>query len=185
MGTSIVSLSPVAPSMLLITFCGTVGLRPTAGTVARIQRQAYSPLSVEGPMGRTVADVALMLDCQAGELGADPLSRPAPARTFLSAACAPALPARIAFSTDLGIAPNGQAFIAFQQRVAFKFFLDKGRDFHIGRLQQLDRLAQLRRHHQLLRLPQIETRADRHQRCSQSLAERKAGNMQRQYPITG
>ena len=52
------------------SFCGTVGLRPTAGTVARIQRQAYSPLSVEGPMGRTVADVALMLDCQAGELGA-------------------------------------------------------------------------------------------------------------------
>ncbi|MFN9154643.1 MAG: amidase [bacterium] len=87
------------------SFCGTVGLRPTAGTVARIQRQAYSPLSVEGPMGRTVADVALMLDCQAGELGADPLSRPAPARTFLSAARAPALPARIAFSTDLGIAP--------------------------------------------------------------------------------
>ncbi|MCE2979065.1 MAG: amidase [Betaproteobacteria bacterium] len=87
------------------SFCGTVGLRPTAGTVARIQRQAYSPLSVEGPMGRTVADVALMLDCQVGELGADPLSRPAPARTFLSAARAPALPARIAFSTDLGIAP--------------------------------------------------------------------------------
>jgi len=87
------------------SFCGTVGLRPTAGTVARVQRQAYSPLSVEGPMGRTVADVALMLDCQAGELGADPLSRPAPARSFLSAAREPALPARIAFSPDLGIAP--------------------------------------------------------------------------------
>jgi amidase len=87
------------------SFCGTVGLRPTAGTVARIQRQAYSPLSVEGPMARTVADVALMLDCQAGELATDPLSRPAPARSYLSAAREPALPARIAFSTDLGIAP--------------------------------------------------------------------------------
>ena len=49
-----------------------------------------------------------------------------------------------------GIRASDGAFIAFQQRVAFKFFLDKGRDFHIGRLQQLDRLAQLRRHHQLL-----------------------------------
>ena len=86
-------------------FCGTVGLRPSAGVVGRIQRQPYSPLSVEGPMARNVADLALMLDCEAGEFTADPLSRPAPAQSYLSAALAPALPARIAYSPDLGIAP--------------------------------------------------------------------------------
>jgi len=94
------------------SFCGTVGLRPTAGVVPRIQRQPYSPLSVEGPMARNVADVALMLDCEAGPIDADPLSRPAPARSFLSAALAPALPARIAFSTNLGIAPAVDAQVA-------------------------------------------------------------------------
>jgi amidase len=87
------------------SFCGTVGLRPTPGTVARIQRQPYSPLSVEGPMARNVADAALMLDCEAGQLADDPLSRPAPARSYLSAALAPKLPPRLAFSADLGIAP--------------------------------------------------------------------------------
>jgi len=87
------------------SFCATVGLRPSTGTVARVQRQPYSPLSVEGPMARNIADLALMLDCEAGELALDPLSRPAPARSFLSAALAPELPPRIAYSPDLGIAP--------------------------------------------------------------------------------
>ena len=86
-------------------FCGTVGLRPTPGTVARLQRQPYSPLSVEGPMARDVGDLALMLDCEAGEHPGDPLSRPAPALPYSAAAASPRLPARIAFSTDLGLFP--------------------------------------------------------------------------------
>jgi len=99
-------------------FCGTVGLRPTPGTVARLQRQPYSPLSVEGPMARTVADLALMLDCEAGEHPADPLSRPAPALPYAAAAAAPRLPARIAFSSDLGIAPAVDPRVARAVRAA-------------------------------------------------------------------
>src|SRR5919205_707369 len=48
------------------SFCSLVGLRPTAGVVPRGQKQPYSPLNVEGPMARTVADCALMLECEAG-----------------------------------------------------------------------------------------------------------------------
>src|SRR5690606_27640322 len=43
-------------------YCGVVGLRPGPGTVADETRvNAFSPLSVEGPLGRTVADCALLL----------------------------------------------------------------------------------------------------------------------------
>ena len=36
------------------SFCSLVGLRPTAGTVPRVQKQPYSPLNVEGPLARNV-----------------------------------------------------------------------------------------------------------------------------------
>jgi amidase len=87
-------------------FCGVVGIRPSPGRVARSPRELpFDTLSVEGPMGRTVGDAALMLDAMSGRDDRDPLSLEAPGRTFLSAAEAPALPARIAWSADLGITP--------------------------------------------------------------------------------
>ena len=42
-----------------------------------------------------------------------------------------------------------------QQRIPLQFFLDKGRQIEIGQLQQLDRLHQLRRHHQRLGLAEF------------------------------
>ena len=49
------------------SFCSVVGLRPTPGRVAHGPRSMpFGTLSVEGPMGRTVGDTALMLDAQAG-----------------------------------------------------------------------------------------------------------------------
>ena len=44
---------------------------------------------------------------------------------------------------------------ALQQRISLQFLLDKGRQIEIGQLQQLDRLHQLRRHHQRLRLSEL------------------------------
>jgi amidase len=44
-------------------FCNVVGLRPSPGRVAG---SSWSPLSVSGPMARTVADVALFLSVLAG-----------------------------------------------------------------------------------------------------------------------
>ncbi len=63
--------------------CGIVGLKPTYGLVSR---RGVFPLSYTldhvGPLTRTVADAALMLDAMAGHDPADPGSAPAPARLF-------------------------------------------------------------------------------------------------------
>ena len=87
------------------SFCSLVGLRPTAGVVPRIQKQPYSALNVEGPMARTVADCALMLECEAGHHPLDPLSAPVAHGTFMRGAANPRKPARVAFSLDLGVVP--------------------------------------------------------------------------------
>lgn len=87
------------------SFCSVTGLRPSPGMVARVQKQPYSALSVEGPMGRTVADVALMFDAEVGFHALDPLSQLGPHASFATAAARPLRPARMAFSLDLGIAP--------------------------------------------------------------------------------
>jgi amidase len=48
-------------------FCNVVGLRPAPGRVATAaQGNAWSTISVQGPMGRTVSDVALLLSVLAG-----------------------------------------------------------------------------------------------------------------------
>jgi amidase len=86
------------------SFCSTTGLRPSPGMVARTSKQPFNPLSVEGPMARNVADMALMFDVEAGWHPLDPLSQVGPHPSFSGAAAHPRKPARVAFSTDLGIA---------------------------------------------------------------------------------
>src|SRR5262249_11710923 len=54
-------------------FCNVVGLRPAPGRVP-YDEGSWSPLSVSGPMGRGVADVALLLSAIAGPHAGDPLS---------------------------------------------------------------------------------------------------------------
>jgi amidase len=87
------------------SFSSVSGLRPSPGMVAKIQKQPFNALSVEGPMARTVADVALMFDAEVGFHPQDPLSQALPHPSYVAAAAAPRKPKRIAFSTDLGIAP--------------------------------------------------------------------------------
>jgi len=87
------------------SFCSTVGLRPSPGLVPRNQGQLFSPLAVQGPMARNVADCALMLDCEAGAHPLDWMSYPASTASYADAAAHPQKPGRVAFSIDLGIAP--------------------------------------------------------------------------------
>jgi amidase len=54
-------------------FCNVVGLRPSPGRVAS-ESTSWSPLSVSGPIARTVADVALFLSAIAGPNPRAPLS---------------------------------------------------------------------------------------------------------------
>ncbi len=54
-------------------FCNVVGLRPSPGRVAS-ESTSWSPLSVTGPIARSVADVALFLSAVAGPNSRSPLS---------------------------------------------------------------------------------------------------------------
>jgi amidase len=62
-------------------FCNVVGFRPSPGRVPR-DEGSWSPLSVDGPMARTVADVALFLSAIAGPAPGDPLSLPEEGAAF-------------------------------------------------------------------------------------------------------
>jgi amidase len=86
------------------SFCGIVGLRPSPGRVAHQgpRTMPFEVLSVDGPMARTVADLALMLDAMTGEHWGDPAALPRPAVPFQNAVARAALPPRIAWSADLG-----------------------------------------------------------------------------------
>ncbi len=86
------------------SYCGVVGLRPSVGRVPRpAANPPFDPLWVEGPMGRTVADVALMLDAEAGQTARDPWSKPRPPRPFVATVSAPQPPRRVGFSSNLGL----------------------------------------------------------------------------------
>ncbi|MCR9220278.1 MAG: amidase family protein [Alphaproteobacteria bacterium] len=88
------------------SFCQVVGLRPAPGTVPRSSpSQPFGTLAVEGPMGRTVEDVALMLDAMAGQHPRDPISKPPTAPSFRRAAQDGRAPRRVGYSPDLGILP--------------------------------------------------------------------------------
>tara|TARA_R110002110_G_scaffold376568_2_gene586894 strand:- start:409423 stop:410847 length:1425 start_codon:yes stop_codon:yes gene_type:complete len=88
------------------SFCSVVGMRPTPGRVAMGPgSDPFQTLSVNGPMGRDVADMALLLDAEVGVDPSYPMSMPAPETSFLSAALSPKLPGRVGFSPDLGIGP--------------------------------------------------------------------------------
>lgn len=87
------------------SFCSLVGLRPSPGLVPRVQKQPYGGLNVEGPLARTVADCALMLECEAGHHPLDPLSAPVVPGAFMRAAATARRPDAVAFSLDLGVAP--------------------------------------------------------------------------------
>jgi amidase len=84
-------------------FCNVVGLRPTPGRVPTWPAQlAWSTMSVQGPMGRTVADVALQLSAIAGPdrrvpiaLSDDPAGFAAPLPEKLDGL-------RVAWAPDLG-----------------------------------------------------------------------------------
>src|SRR5215468_9547377 len=83
------------------TYCSVVGLRPSPGRVTRgTSNNLWAPLSVQGPMARTVADLALFLDTMAGHCLHDPMTFDAPALSFSQAVARPVAPRRVAFTAD-------------------------------------------------------------------------------------
>ncbi len=88
------------------SFCNVVGMRPSVGRVPSWPViAAWFPLAVEGPMARTVDDVALMLSAMAGSDPRSPASLPEPGETFADPPERNFLGVRIAWSQDLGGVP--------------------------------------------------------------------------------
>ncbi len=88
------------------SFCGVVGHRPSPGTVPTDQaRDGWSPLAVDGPMGRTVGDAALLLSAMVGPTDLDPIARDLSGEAFAPLAAVDLRRLRVAFSEDLGCLP--------------------------------------------------------------------------------
>src|SRR5262245_54501848 len=85
-------------------FCGVVGFRTTPGLITpHPSVLAWDAYSVEGPMARGIADVALMLSVMAGPDDRAPISYDVDTGAFLKAVRAPSVKGwRIAWTADLG-----------------------------------------------------------------------------------
>ncbi len=87
-------------------YCGVVGFRPGPGLVPMSRRGiGMTSISVQGPMGRDVADTALMFSTIAGYDAIDPLSAPVDASVLANPPAVDLGSLRVAVSEDLGFAP--------------------------------------------------------------------------------
>ena len=88
------------------SFCNVVGLRPSPGRVASVRTgNAWDPMSLLGPMARTLDDVALLLAAIAGPDPRAPLSIDFDPRSFATIAAADLSGRRIAWSETVGGLP--------------------------------------------------------------------------------
>jgi Asp-tRNA(Asn)/Glu-tRNA(Gln) amidotransferase A subunit family amidase len=90
--------------------CGIVGFRPSPGLVA-VERRGlgWTPISVVGPMGRTMADTCLLMAAQVGMDDRDPLSYAVDPEGFLDPRAADLGRLRVAWSEDFGQCPVDDA----------------------------------------------------------------------------
>lgn len=96
--------------------CGLVGIKPSRGRVTHAPLgDRLNGIATNGPIGRTVADAAALLDVMSGYVTGDPYWLPDPDPSFLAATETPPKPLRIAFATT--IAPIGDADPVCQQAV--------------------------------------------------------------------
>jgi Asp-tRNA(Asn)/Glu-tRNA(Gln) amidotransferase A subunit family amidase len=103
-------------------YCGVVGFRPTPGMVpSELRLLGWSPLGVSGPMGRTVADTALLFQAMAATDHRDPLSSPWTKPRGLEPVDLSSL--RVVISEDLGFAPVDDGI-----RQIFRRAMDQIRD---------------------------------------------------------
>ena len=100
------------------SFCGVVGHRPSPGAVASGgRRNGWSTLSVDGPMGRTVGDTALLMSAIAGPSRSDPLSFDLDPAAFSKLPEIDIGGLKVAFSADLGCAPVSSAISSHFRKV--------------------------------------------------------------------
>jgi len=97
--------------------CGVVGFRPSPGLVPMDGRQlGWTPISVLGPMGRTVSDTRMLFAAQLGVDSRDPLSRPLDPGSAASESLIDLGRLRVAWTTDFGQCPVASDIRAVTRR---------------------------------------------------------------------
>jgi len=109
------------------SFCGVVGLRPSPGRVPWYPNKLHwDDLSVQGPIARTVGDIALMLDAISGPDNRSPVSLPSEKTGFLQAVKNPQVKnIRIAWSDNLNLTPVAKEILEIS-RSAINVFRELG-----------------------------------------------------------
>ena len=107
------------------SFCGVYGIKPTLGRVPRYNGAAApvsaNLLSQPGPMTRTVADSALLLQVMAGHDARDPVSLRSPVPDYLAAVDRDVSGLRLAWSPDYGYAHVDAEVVAITSKAARVF----------------------------------------------------------------
>jgi Asp-tRNA(Asn)/Glu-tRNA(Gln) amidotransferase A subunit family amidase len=100
--------------------CSVVGFRPSPGVVPMEGRAlGWTPISVLGPMGRTVADTRLVFSAQVGMDDREPLAFPVDSNAIASARPVDLGRLRVAWTEDFGQCPVAKEIRAiFHSRVA-------------------------------------------------------------------
>jgi Asp-tRNA(Asn)/Glu-tRNA(Gln) amidotransferase A subunit family amidase len=100
--------------------CGVVGLKPSMGRVPNPGPGVWSGVTTVGPITRTVADAALMLDIAAGPHLHDPFSLPPAAPSaFAAAAAGPSLQGwRVAYLPHFGTGPVSSSVAGLVRQAA-------------------------------------------------------------------
>jgi Asp-tRNA(Asn)/Glu-tRNA(Gln) amidotransferase A subunit family amidase len=87
-------------------YCGVVGMRPSPGVVPMEFRPlGWTPISVLGPMGRSVADTRQLLAAQIGMHDGEPLAFPLSAERVAAGQPADLASLRVAWTEDFGQCP--------------------------------------------------------------------------------
>jgi len=102
-------------------FCGLPGLKPTFGRVPAWPASPFGPVSHVGPMARTVADLALLLDVIAQPDARDWQQLPPAAGSFAAGLEDGVAGLRIAFSPELGHAAVDPEIAGLVARAASRF----------------------------------------------------------------
>ncbi|HEX2827659.1 MAG TPA: amidase family protein [Burkholderiales bacterium] len=99
---------------------GVVGFRPSPGLVPVERRSlGWTPISVVGPMGRTVADACLLMGAQAALDDCDPLSYPVDGGAFAVPEERDPSGLRVAYTEDFGVSPVDKEIRAvFRDKIA-------------------------------------------------------------------
>jgi Asp-tRNA(Asn)/Glu-tRNA(Gln) amidotransferase A subunit family amidase len=100
--------------------CGVVGFRPSPGVVPADGRPlGWTPISVLGPMGRTVGDLRLLFAAQIGMDDREPLAFPLDPGAIAMARPVDLGRLRVAYTEDFGQCPvSGEIRRVFRSRIA-------------------------------------------------------------------